>query len=177
MPMKGLQLRRRRWTLLLSLPFTLAAIGAYSIFLLFTAEERVVLAVAGCGAFVSLCLGGTTGKAVLEAMYDLHPAVVIDSAGLTDRRGGAGLIPWHEIEKVKLDDYEQQILVHMASSASPDRRMSTSTIRRLVHGADYTIALGGLCYDPQELERSLADYHRQGGARRMASTGDVRQTI
>jgi hypothetical protein len=54
MPTKELQLHRRRWTLVFSLPFTLVigAIGAYSIFLLFTAEERFVLAVAGCGAFV-----------------------------------------------------------------------------------------------------------------------------
>ena len=164
MATKELQLRRRRWTLVLSLPFTLvmAAIGAYSIFLLFTAEERFVLAVAGCGAFVSLCLVGTMGKAVLEALYDLRPAVVIDSTGLIDRRGRAGLIPWHEIERVKLDLDEQQILVNMAGSASPDRRKLISTTRRLIHGADYTIALGGLRYDPRELERSLAEHHRQG---------------
>ena len=171
MPTKELQLRRRRWTLVFSLPFTLVmvAVGAYSIFLLFTAEERFVLALAGCGTFISLCLVATIGKAVLEALYDLRPAVVIDSTGLIDRRGSAGLIPWHEIERVKLDVDEQQILVNMAGSASPDRRKLISTTRRLIYGTDYTIALVGLRYDSRELERSLAEHHRQGINRRPVS--------
>jgi hypothetical protein len=113
------------------------------------------------------------GKAVLEALYDLRPAVVIDSTGLIDRRGSAGLIPWHEIERVKLDLDEQQILVNMAGSASPDRRKLISTTRRLIYGADYTIALGGLRYDPRELERSLAQHHRQGIARRPVGISDA----
>lgn len=167
MPAKRLALRRRRWTLIFSLPFTvlMLVICIYSVFLLFTGNPLVTF-IAGLSAFGTFCVGGTLGKTVLQALCDLQPAVIVDSNGLNDVRGGTGLVPWHEIERVKLDLDEQRILVDVADHAAPDRRRWISRARRLLSGADYTVALAGLSYHPQELERALAWHHRQGGNRR-----------
>ncbi|GKS99550.1 hypothetical protein AVKW3434_09200 [Acidovorax sp. SUPP3434] len=169
MPAKRLTLRRRRWTLIFSLPFTvlMLAICIYSVVLMFTGN-RLFTFLAGLSAFGAFCVGGTLGKTVLEALCDLQPAVIVDSHGLNDLRGGTGLVPWHEIERVKLDLDEQRILVDVADHAAPDRRRWISRTRRLLSGGDYTVALAGLSYHPQELERALAWHHRQGTNRRAA---------
>ncbi|MDA8445137.1 STM3941 family protein [Paracidovorax valerianellae] len=164
---KRLTLRRRRWTLVFSLPFTvlMLVICIYSVFLMFTGD-RLVTFIAGLSAFGTFCVGGTLGKAVVQALYDLQPAVIIDSHGLNDVRGGNGLVPWQEIERVTLDLDEQRILVDMADHAVPERRRRVSKTRRLLSGGDYTVALAGLSYHPQELGRALAWHHRQSGNRR-----------
>jgi len=160
---KPLPLRRRRWTLVFSLPFTafMAFAGAYSVFLMFSAE-RVAVMLGACGAFVSLCVGGTLGKAALDAWRNEEPAVVVGADGLHDLTGETGLVPWHRIDAVRLDDYEQRILVTLVV-ASPDRagRLVSAT-RRLLAGADYKVDLRGLAYRPRELAAALAEHHRQG---------------
>lgn len=161
---KSLELRRRRWTLVFSLPFTIFIIvtGLYSTFIAFVTEERLVAAIAGCGAFVAICVGGTFGKAVLEALSNLRPAVVLDSQGLNDLRGGLGLLPWHDIERLKLDVDEQRILLNFSNGAGLGSHPLISTTRRLFSGADYTVDLGGLHYNPRELRQALVAYHRLG---------------
>lgn len=104
---KPLYRHRRRWTLFFSVPFALLLLAAfgYCLFLPFAADDRLVKIIGGGGAFVAFCAGGTFGKTVLAALWDLGPAVVaVDSAGLDDRRGGTGLVSWRDIESVKLDD-------------------------------------------------------------------------
>lgn len=162
-----LQLRRRRWTLVFTFPFTvcIAIVGAYSVFLLFS-DDILLKLVGGVSAFVAFCVGGTLGKSVLEAWRNNDPAVVIDRHGLNDLRGGAGLVCWHDIETVKLDLDEQSILVNFARHAASKGHMTSKT-RRLFTGADCTIALGGLSYSHIELARSLAEHHRQ------AKVGDI----
>lgn len=166
MSLNPVLLRRRRWTLVFSLPFTLLMVGtcAYSLFLIGAADERLVRWIAGFMAFGTFCVGGTFGKAVLEALYDLQPAVIIDASGLTDRRG-AGLLAWQDIESVKVDPDEQLILVKFVANAATARSGLISKTRRLFQGADYTVALGGLSYNPRTLARALAEHHRQSRAR------------
>jgi hypothetical protein len=135
----------------------MALVGAYSVFLMFTGD-RLVMMMGGCGAFVALCVGGTLGKSALDAWRNADPAVVIDQHGLHDVRGATGLIPWRDIEKVKLDNYEQRILVNVAKGAASRRR---STALRLLAGADYVVSLDGLSYSHRELSNTLAKYHRQ----------------
>jgi hypothetical protein len=166
---KPLQLYRRRWTLVFSLPFTafFVLVGAYSLFLLLNAPDRLIALFAGCALFVAFCVAGTMGKTVLQALLNKDPAVVIDSQGLWDMREDSRL-PWQEIGKLKLDGDEQRILVSLDTRAS---QRQTSQIRRLLSGADVTIALGGLSYDHRELEKSLLDHHRHGRVRGTSDTG------
>ena len=103
------------------------------------------------------------GKSVLDAWHIEEPAVVVDEHGLNDLRSATGLIPWREIETVKLDHDEQRILVNVAKGASSTRR---STTRRLLAGADYAVALGGLSYSHRELSMALAEHHRHGRSAR-----------
>ena len=163
MPLKPIHLRRRRWTLLFTIPFTMVMLAsfAYSVFLLIAIDERLVKLIAGVGAFATFCIGGSMGKTVLDALYDLEPAVIVNSEGLDDIRGGTGLVFWHEIESVKLDMDEQQIRVKVAARAAPDRRALVSATRRLFTGADYSIDLHGLSYHPHGLQQSLADHLRK----------------
>ena len=163
---RPLQLYRRRWTLVFSVPLAafIALVGAYSVFLLFTGD-RLVMAIGGCGAFVALCVGGTLGRSALEAWRNNDPAVVVDRHGLNDLRSATGLIPWRDIETVTLDVDEQRILVNVTKGAANSRR---STPRRLLAGGDYAVALGGLSYSHRELSKALAEHHRQG---RVASAG------
>lgn len=157
MPLRPLQLHRRRWTLVFSVPFIalMALVGAYSIFLLFTGD-RLVMVIGGIGAFVALCIVGTLGRSVVEAWRNNDPAVVVDQHGLNDLRSATGLIPWREIETVTLDVYEQRIIVKVAANS---RRSIT---RRLLVGGDYAVALGGLSYSHRELSNALDEYHRLG---------------
>lgn len=173
MPPKPLYLHRRRWTLFFSVPFALLLLAAfgYCLFLLIAADDRLVKIIGGGGAFVAFCAGGTFGKTVLDALWDLGPALAVDSAGLDDRRGGTGLVSWHDIESVKLDDAseQQQILVKVVARTSPDHPKRVNKTRRVFFGADYAIALDGLHYHHQQLARSLAEHHRQGHAAHAAS--------
>lgn len=127
--------------------------------------DRLAMVMGGCGAFVAFCVGGTLGRSALEAWRNNDPAVVIDQHGLNDLRSATGLIPWREIETVKLDVDERRILVNVAKGAANSRR---STTRRLLAGGDYAVALGGLSYSHRELSKALAEHHRQG---RDASAG------
>ncbi len=163
MPLKPIHLRRRRWTLFFTVPFTLAMLAtfAYSVFLLIAIDERLVKLMAGVSAFATFCIGASLGKTVLAALYDLAPAVIINAEGLDDIRGGTGLVFWHEIERVKLDMDEQQIRIKVAARAAPARRALVSATRRLFTGADYAIDLHGLSYHPHRLKQSLAEHQRQ----------------
>lgn len=157
-----LELRRRRWTLVLSVPFTvvMAMLGIYSMVAML-GGDRLAMLVGGCGVFGSFCVAGTVGKAAFAAWRGVGPAVVVDGRGVTDHRGGTGLIPWHDVQTVKLDDDERRILVNVVRSAASSGRVMT-TARRLFGGADHAIALGGLRYDPRALAKALADNHRRG---------------
>ena len=165
-PPRPLELRTRRWTLVFSVPITdfMAIVGAYSVFLMFTGD-RLEMMIGGCSAFVALCVGGTLGKSVLDAWCITGPAVVVDQHGLHDLRSETGLIPWREIERLKLDPDEQRILVNVTKGTAGRHG---STARRLLAGGDYVVALGGLSYSHRELSNALAEYHRQG---RGASAG------
>lgn len=165
MHLKPIQLRRRRWTLFFSIPFTVAMLAtlAFSIFLLITVDERLVKFIAGVGGFGAFCVAGTLGKSVLEALYDLAPAVTVDARGLHDLRGGEQLIPWHRVERVLVDTEGERIRVYLTADASEHKLLSGA--RRLVSGGDLTVALGGLVYNYRHLSRALAEYHRQGKTR------------
>lgn len=174
MPPRPLQLQRRRWTLVFSVPFTafMALVGTYSVYLMITGDS-LVMVVAGCGAFAALCIGGTVGKSVLEAWRNNDPAVIVDQHGLHDTRGATGFIPWDQIETVKLDVDEQRILINIATTHR--RGPLASATRRLLAGADHTVALGGLSYSPRELAKALAEHHRNGkaGSMRNATASDA----
>ncbi len=167
MPPTPVNLYRRRWTLMFSLPFTALMLGTcvYALFVLGVADDRLVQVIAGVAAFGTFCVGGTFAKAVYEALSNLQPAVIIDARGVEDLRG-AGLLAWQYIESVKLDPDEQLILVKFVDNAATARRGLISTTRRIFSGADQTIALGGLSYSHRKLAVSLAEHFRQSRKKR-----------
>lgn len=104
---------------------------------------------------------------MLEAWRNKARAVVVDQHGLNDLRGETDFVPWHRIETVRLDLDEQRILVDIATAPS---RGLAGTTRRLLSGADYTVALGGLSYKHRELAKALAEHHRH---RKAGSIGNA----
>ena len=144
----------------------MALVGAYSGYLMFTGD-RLLMLIAGCGAFTALCVGGTLGKSALEAWRNNDAAVVVDEHGLNDLRGETGLVPWYQIETARLDVDDQRILVKIAAA---DRcHPLASTTRRILSGADYTVALEGLSYSHHELAKALAEHQRYGKAGRIGN--------
>lgn len=138
----------------------MALATAYGVFLLFSGD-RLLMLIGGIGGFAAFCTAGALGKSAFDAWRNNEPAVIVDREGLDDVRGGTGLIPWSEIEKVTLDLYENRILVNFAGSGGRSHS-GASTVRRLFAGADCTITLRGLSYDPRELAQALAGHHRRG---------------
>ncbi len=162
MSMKPIALYRRRWTLAFSLPFTamMAVIALYSLYLAFGTSDRFIVLIAGCSAFVSICVGGTIGRSAFEALLDTDPAVVVDERGIEDVKSGIGLIPWHEIARAKHDGGAGRLFVTLGKASSGERHPMSSTMKRVFTGADVEIGLSGLSYSPRELERALVQFSR-----------------
>lgn len=109
-------LHRRRWTLVFQMPFTLlmALCMAYSLHWACASSDRLFTVFFLCAAFVVFCVGGTLGRAALEAYRVQDPAVVIDATGITDlRQEDPRTVPWDAVERVQLDNAEDVILIQL----------------------------------------------------------------
>ncbi len=169
MPPEPLQLRRRRWTLVFSIPFLLFIVlgGVYCVVALSSGfDGRLGIALAVCAGFTTFCVAGTLGKLVFEAIVDKGPALIVNARGLHDLRSKRGLIPWGHIERVRFDDEDTHLLVTLKPEAAPRRGRLMRAVRSLLSVADYSIALGALSYDHGQLKRTLDAFHRAEGKSR-----------
>lgn len=165
-------LYRRRWTLLFQVPFTLLMVAclAYSVFLIYASDSRLVTLIGSVGAFVAFCIAGTLGRSAWEAYRVREPAVVIDETGITDLRDDESqTVPWDAMERVQLDNYENTIRVKLRSSSTASAvGVIVKTLQRWQRGGDVVFLLGGLAYDPRQIQAALRAHHAAAVPRRSA---------
>lgn len=157
-------LYRRRWTLIFQVPFVLlmAACFASAVYFAWMAETPGIAAFFWLGAFGAFCIAGSLGNASLNAYRLREPALTIDETGITDlRNDDPRTVPWHAMQRVVLDNYENTILVKLVPAADASLvRTIAATLRRWQLRADVVFSLGGLGYDPNLLRNSLQAFHR-----------------
>lgn len=162
-PPRPLALRKRRWTLIFTLPFavTLALCGLGSVMLLHWLPGNFGVAAAAVCAFTYLCVAGAIGKSALDTLATQAPSLIIDQDGLTDVSRNVGPIPWRHMRRVDLDDYEGRIVVSLIH----DPQTLIGAARRVFDGGDMAFSLAGLSYDAAQLEATLKAFHSQAMAK------------
>jgi len=166
-------LYRRRWTLVFQVPFTLLMLLclAFSLYGASVSNERLLTALLLCAAFVAFCVGGTLGRAALEAYRVRDPAVVIDATGITDlRQDDPHTVPWEAMERVQLDGYEDVILIQLRPGQKDSAlRVIAKALQRWQRRGDVVFALGGLAYDTRQIQNALKAFHTAAVPRAPAS--------
>ena len=160
-----LALEQRRWTALISLPFTLvmAASGLYSLQLLpRLLGARPGIIIGGLAALVCVAMAITIARSAWHALTDAGPALLIDAHGITDRFHLNTHVPWSAIRSTSLDYGGGNSLVlnlrpgSTLANGETVRNTWSRAANRLFNGGDLTIPLGGLVYDPSQLRETLA---------------------
>lgn len=145
--------------LVLSVAFGIG--GIFSAFLAYFTAGDLGGLIAGLFAFSTICVAGTFAKSSLDTLNHQGPWLVIDGQGITDIVRNVGPVPWHQMQTVKLDNYENQIIVnfHRREDSPQVRGRWTSLIYRWQNGGDLIFPLGGLAYDTARLKAALQAFH------------------
>lgn len=163
---------RRRWTLLFQVPFTLLMLAclAYSVLLIYAADNKLLTLIGSAGAFGSFCIAGTLGRSAWEAYREREPALVIDESGITDLRDDdSQTVPWEAMERVLLDISENIIRVKLRTSSTESALgVIVKTLQRWQRGGDVVFLLGGLAYDARQVQMALRAHHAAAVPRRSA---------
>lgn len=158
-------MRRRKWTLIFSIPFVamLVAGGVYALYLFLAvgADDKLIRLFSGLALFVYFCVAGTMGRSVLDVLRSQGPALIVDAEGITDVEHDAELVPWTEIEKVKIDDEDNCIVVNFfeGSRYVAGRGQVSKITRRLLRRGDRKFPLQGLVFRWHDLEKALKEFH------------------
>jgi hypothetical protein len=144
--------RRRHWAVVAAVGTSLAVVGGALIGLQFRAAV----------GWVTLVVAGAAALFGAWQFYDGRPRVVIDDRGVLDRRFAIGLIPWTDIEGVRLKRMHgrAQLCLDLRDAAKYTSRLPSS-LQRMVHLnrelglTDLSVDLTGLTSDPVDLEARL----------------------
>lgn len=145
----------------LTLSTGLGIAGLYAAVLAYSIAGELGPLIAGLFAFSTICIAGTFAKSALEVLNHDGPWLVIDESGITDMAKRVGPLPWHEMQAVTLDSYENRIAVtlHESSPSRPSRSFWSSLLFRWQNGGDLLFPLGGLRYDTARLKSTLKQFH------------------
>jgi hypothetical protein len=167
---RALVICRRRWTAYFALPFAMMLlIGG----ILFAAiahshlEGNFGTAVAVLSLFSALCVAIPLGRSSWIALTNKEPALVVDSRGITDDFHLHAFLPWSDVQSASVDygDGDRLTIVlrdgARAPGGKPVEPSITRTIKRAFTGADLTIPLGSLSYNPIKLRDLLKYYTRK----------------
>lgn len=172
MPPQPIVMYRRRWTLLFQVPFTLLMVAclAYSVLLIYAADNKLLTLIGSVGAFSSFCIAGTFGRSAWEAYRERDPVVVIDESGITDLRDeDSHTVPWEAMERVLLDITENTIRVKLRTSTTESAiGVIVKALQRWQRGGDMVFLLGGLAYDARQVQMALRAHHAAAVPRRSA---------
>jgi hypothetical protein len=166
---RALIIYRRRWTAYFGLPFSLVMsisgiLGA--VLARSQLDGNFGIAVAVLSLFGALCVAIPVGRSSWIALTNKEPALVVDSRGITDHFHLNAFLPWSDVQSVSLDygDGNALTIVLRDGARTPGGKSVepslTRTFKRAFTGADLTIPLGSLSYNPNKLRDLLTYYTR-----------------
>jgi hypothetical protein len=170
---RSLAMCRRRWTAYFALPFAIglliAGIGA-ALMAYENLDGKFGIAVAGFCLFSTLCIGIPVGRSSWTALTNKEPVLIVDASGITDHFHLNAFLPWSDMKSVSLEygDGNNLSIVLREGVTGPGGKLVepsiTRTLKRAFTGADLTIPLGSLTYNPNRL-RDLLTYYMKGRTR------------
>ena len=164
---RPLRLYRRRWTAYFSLTFavvlcvsglTIAVVAAS----IPTASLRYVMWIVVVGS--SLAIAASLANGALKALTSKDPVLTFDDEGVTHVDGDSTFLAWSEIARISTthNDGDRLGIWFTRSSAYHQETGALKAIaQRALSGADMSIRLGDLVYNPTELKKTVAAYHLQ----------------
>jgi len=162
---KPIHLYRRAWTAFFSLPFGVllciaGATMAYVVHDYLPAPANNV--VAGLTLAFSLALGWTTARGGYTALSSKDAVLSVDEDGVTHVDGDTTFLAWSEIARISTthhDGHRLAIWFARDSDYAQSVGNASALARRALTGADFTVYLGDLVYNPTLLKRTVAAYH------------------
>jgi len=162
---KPIHLYRRAWTAFFSLPFGVllciaGATMAYVVHDYLPAPANNV--VAGLILAFALGLGWTTACGGYTALASKDAVLSVDEDGVTHVDGDTTFLAWSEIASISTthhDGHRLAIWFTRGSDCAQSVGNANALARRALTGADFTVYLGNLVYNPTLLKRTVAAYH------------------
>ncbi len=128
--------------------------------------------VAGLILAFALGLGWTTARGAHTALSSRDAVLSVDEDGVTHADGDTTFLAWSEIARISTTHHDGDRLAIWFTRDS-DYAQSVGNARALAQraltGADLTIYLGNLVYNPTLLRKTVAAYH--AGANRQEPAG------
>ena len=172
---RPIHLYRRAWTAYFSLPFGVLLCVAGTIMAYVVHDNLHAPANTVVPALVlafSLGLGGSIARGAYIALTSKEAVLSVDEDGVTHVDGDATFLAWSEIARISTTHHEDCRLAIWFTRDS-DYAQSVGNARALAQralaGADFTVYLGNLVYNPTLLRKTVAAYH--AGANRQAHVG------
>jgi hypothetical protein len=117
----------------------------------------------------SLALGCSTARGAYTALTSKDAVLSVDEDGVTHVDGDTTFVAWPEIARISTTHHDGDRLAIWFTRSS-DYSNSVGNARaltqRVLTGADFTVYLGNLVYNPTVLRKTVAAYH--AGANRQA---------
>jgi len=154
-------LYRRRWTAWFSLPFGIVMCLAglwILVALIHTMRGGMGLVFGLAGLLLSTAFGAMLLKNALRTLRADGPALVFDENGITDDRNDTVFIPWEAVQRISSTEGDGNDLGIWFKPGGQGGGLGT-VLRRAVLGADQTIPLGDLVYQPRQLASTIARLH------------------
>jgi hypothetical protein len=167
---RTLVITRRRWTAYFAVPFAVGLFisGIYFALIVYdNLPKNFAFAAAALTLFSALCVAIPVGRSAWIALTNKEPALIVDSRGITDQFHLNAFLPWSDLKSVSLEYGDGSSLAIVlrdgakGSGGTPAEPSLTRTLKRAFTGADLTIPLGSLTYDPNKLRALLTYYTKQ----------------
>jgi hypothetical protein len=164
---RSLVISRRRWTAWFAFPFAVVLLIGGIVFAGIAYEnlpEKFGLAVAGLGLFSAGCVAIPVGRSAWIAITNKEPVLILDSRGITDHFHLNAFLPWSDLKSVSLEYGDGDCLAitlrdgATGQGGKPVEPSLSRTLKRAFTGADLTIPLGSLAYNPTKLRALLTHY-------------------
>lgn len=113
----------------------------------------------------SLGLGWTIARGAYTALTSKEAVLSVDDDGITHVDGDTTFLAWSEIARISTthhDGFRLAIWFTRNSDYSQSVGNARALAQRALTGADFTIFLGNLVYNPTILKRTVAAYHARG---------------
>jgi lysylphosphatidylglycerol synthetase-like protein (DUF2156 family) len=160
-----IHLYRRAWTAYFSLPFGVllciaGTVMAYVVHDYLRAPANLV--VPALLVVFSLGLGWATARGAYTALTSKQAVLSIDEGGVTHVDGGETFMAWSEIARISTTHHDgDRLAIWFTRNSDHSRRVGNARAlaQRALTGADFTVYLGNLVYNPTILKRTVAAYH------------------
>jgi hypothetical protein len=167
---KPIHLYRRAWTAYFSLPFGVLLCIAGTI-MAYVIHDYLPAVVPALIVAFPLGLGCSIARGAYTALTSKEAVLSVDEDGVTHVDGDTTFMAWPEIARISTTHHDGDRLAIWFTRSS-DYSNSVGNARaltqRVLTGADFTVYLGNLVYNPTVLRKTVAAYH--AGANRQAGS-------